>query len=56
MVICAIRACGDFYKGMSRADAWIESAELEADPDFLESVKRAELQLCEDADPEAKAR
>lgn len=33
-VICAIRGCADVARALSRADAWIESAELSADPDF----------------------
>lgn len=47
-VISAIRSCRTFCNVLSRADAWIESAELSADPDFcetMEKAKAAELQL-----------
>lgn len=45
MVICAIRACGDFYRGLSRADSWIESAELGNNPELCASMGQAMAEM-----------
>ncbi len=39
-MVTAIRGCRSFYRSLWHFDSWIESAELGANPDFVEAMRQ----------------